>query len=99
MDVAHAEGDRVLELAAPEQLYDIVALLRDAERYVVESVGPRRSRHRARVVDARPPRKARPCRLRTVWQERSRARSLAQIKEPAMRQAKNQCRERKQEGA
>ncbi len=41
MDVAHTEGDRVIELDAPEQIYDIAALLRDTERYVVESVWSR----------------------------------------------------------
>ncbi len=38
MDVEHTEGDKVIELNAPEDLYDIAALLRDNERYVVESV-------------------------------------------------------------
>lgn len=38
MDVAHTEGDRVIELNAPEDLYAIAALLRDPERYVVESI-------------------------------------------------------------
>ena len=38
MDVNHTEGDRIIELDAPEQLYDIAALLRDPERYGVESV-------------------------------------------------------------
>jgi fructose 1,6-bisphosphate aldolase/phosphatase len=38
MDVSETEADRVIELRAPEQLYDIAVLLRDAERYVVESV-------------------------------------------------------------
>ena len=38
MDVSHTEGDRVIELCAPENLYDIATLLRDNERYVVESV-------------------------------------------------------------
>ena len=41
MDVSHVEGDRIIELDAPEQLYDIAALLRDNERYVVESVWSR----------------------------------------------------------
>ncbi|MBI1736797.1 MAG: fructose 1,6-bisphosphatase [Candidatus Rokubacteria bacterium] len=41
MDVSHAEADRVIELVAPEELYDIAALLRDPERYVVESVWSR----------------------------------------------------------
>lgn len=38
MDVTCAEADRVIELDAPEALYDIAALLRDPERYAVESV-------------------------------------------------------------
>ncbi len=41
MDVSHTEGDRVIELDAPEDLYAIAALLRDTERYVVESVWSR----------------------------------------------------------
>jgi fructose 1,6-bisphosphate aldolase/phosphatase len=41
MDVNHTEGDRVIELDAPEELYDIAALLRDPERFVVESVWSR----------------------------------------------------------
>ncbi len=41
MDVAHTEGDRVIDLSAPEDLYDIAALLRDQERFVVESIRSR----------------------------------------------------------
>ncbi|WP_455366778.1 fructose-1,6-bisphosphate aldolase/phosphatase [Kaarinaea lacus] len=41
MDVNYTEGDRLIELNAPEDLYDIAALLRDAERYVVESIWSR----------------------------------------------------------
>jgi fructose 1,6-bisphosphate aldolase/phosphatase len=41
MDVANTEGDRVIDLSAPEDLYDIAALLRDQERFVVESVRSR----------------------------------------------------------
>ncbi len=41
MDVSYTEGDRIIELNAPEDLYDIAALLRDPERYVVESVWSR----------------------------------------------------------
>lgn len=50
MDVACTEGDRVIELNAPEELYDIAALLRDAERYVVESVWSRATGEQAAVV-------------------------------------------------
>ncbi len=38
MDVSNTEGDRVIELNAPEDIYDIAALLRDNQKYVVESV-------------------------------------------------------------
>ncbi len=38
MDVSYTEGDRIIELNAPEDLYGIATLLRDTERYVVESV-------------------------------------------------------------
>ena len=38
MDVEYTEGDRVVELNAPEELYDIAALLRDNERFVVEAI-------------------------------------------------------------
>ena len=38
MDVSYTEGDKLIELNAPEELYDIAALLRDNERFVVESI-------------------------------------------------------------
>lgn len=41
MDVEHTEGDRIIDLNAPEDLYDIAALLRDQERFVVESIRSR----------------------------------------------------------
>jgi fructose 1,6-bisphosphate aldolase/phosphatase len=41
MDVNHAEGDRVIELNTPEEIYDLAALLRDNQRFVVESVWSR----------------------------------------------------------
>jgi fructose 1,6-bisphosphate aldolase/phosphatase len=47
MDVAHTEGDRVITLDAPEDLYAIAALLRDTERYVVESISSRRTGEQA----------------------------------------------------
>lgn len=50
MDVGHTEGDRVIELDAPEQLYAIAALLRDPERYVVESVWSRATGDQAVAV-------------------------------------------------
>ena len=41
MDVNNTEGDRIIELNAPEDMYDIATLLRDPERFVVESVWSR----------------------------------------------------------
>jgi fructose 1,6-bisphosphate aldolase/phosphatase len=41
MDVSHIGADRVIELDAPEELYDIAALLRDNQRFVVESIRSR----------------------------------------------------------
>jgi fructose 1,6-bisphosphate aldolase/phosphatase len=41
MDVGYTEGDRVIELQTPEEIYDLAALLRDNDRYVVESVWSR----------------------------------------------------------
>jgi fructose 1,6-bisphosphate aldolase/phosphatase len=38
MDVEHTEGDRVIELSAPIDLYDIASLLRDNQRFVIEHV-------------------------------------------------------------
>jgi fructose 1,6-bisphosphate aldolase/phosphatase len=50
MDVSHTAADRVIELDAPEEIYDIAALLRDPERYVIESVWSRASGHQAAAV-------------------------------------------------
>jgi len=50
MDVAYIEGDRIIELRAPEELYDIACLLRDNERFVVESVHSRATNEIAAVV-------------------------------------------------
>ncbi len=50
MDVSDTTGDRIIELNAPEELYDIAALLRDPERYVVESVWSRASGEQAVAV-------------------------------------------------
>ncbi|MFQ5691540.1 MAG: fructose-1,6-bisphosphate aldolase/phosphatase [Nitrospinota bacterium] len=41
LDVSYTEADRYIELDAPEDLYDIAALLRDTSRFVVESVHSR----------------------------------------------------------
>lgn len=50
MDVNHTEGDRVVTLEAPEDLYRLAALLRDTERFVVEAVYSRASGDQAAVA-------------------------------------------------
>ena len=50
MDVNHTEGDRVIELVTPEEIYDLAALLRDNERFVVESVWSRATGEQAVAV-------------------------------------------------
>ena len=50
MDVSYTEGDRVIELNSPEDLYDIAALLRDNQRFVVESIHSRNNDEIAGVV-------------------------------------------------
>jgi fructose 1,6-bisphosphate aldolase/phosphatase len=50
MDVSRTDADHVIELNAPEELYDIAALLRDPERYVVESVWSRATGEQAVAV-------------------------------------------------
>jgi fructose 1,6-bisphosphate aldolase/phosphatase len=50
MDVSYTEGDRVIELSAPEDLYSIATLLRDPERYVVESIWSRSTGEQAVAV-------------------------------------------------
>jgi len=50
MDVEHAEADKVIELNAPEDLYQIAALLRDGERFVVESIHSRDTGDQAAAV-------------------------------------------------
>ena len=50
MDVNYTEGDRVIELNTPENIYDIATLLRDPERFVVESIWSRASGEQAAAV-------------------------------------------------
>jgi len=50
MDVNYTEGDRFIDLNAPEDLYSLAALLRDNERYVVESIYSRHDGDQAAVV-------------------------------------------------
>ncbi|MBD3178217.1 MAG: fructose 1,6-bisphosphatase [Candidatus Latescibacteria bacterium] len=50
MDVSYTEGDRVITLDAPEDIYDIAALLRDNQRYVVEKIRSRKTGEIAAAV-------------------------------------------------
>jgi fructose 1,6-bisphosphate aldolase/phosphatase len=50
MDVAHSSGDRVVELDTPGDLHELAVLLRDPERFVVESVRSRATGELAAVV-------------------------------------------------
>jgi len=47
MDVAYTKGDRVIELNAPEDIYQIAALIRDNDRFVIESVESRDTKEQA----------------------------------------------------
>ncbi len=50
MDVSYTEADRVVKLNSPEDLYDIAALLRDQERFVVESIHSRNNGEQSTAV-------------------------------------------------
>lgn len=54
MDVNHTEGDRTIQIDTPEGIYDLAALLRDPERYVVASIHSRATgEHAAEVATSR----------------------------------------------
>ncbi|MBZ9571893.1 fructose 1,6-bisphosphatase [Patescibacteria group bacterium] len=38
MDVSYTKANKIIELNAPEEIYDIAVLLRDPERFVIESI-------------------------------------------------------------
>lgn len=50
IDVEHTENDKIIELNSPEELYDIAALLRDNERYVIESIYSRNTGNQGAVI-------------------------------------------------
>jgi fructose 1,6-bisphosphate aldolase/phosphatase len=50
MDVGYTAGDRVIDLQTPEDLHSLAALLRDNDRYVVESIWSRHDGEQAAVV-------------------------------------------------
>lgn len=47
IDVEHTETDKTINLNTPEEIYDIAALLRDNERYVIESIFSRNTGNQA----------------------------------------------------
>lgn len=50
MDVEHTKGDKVIDLNSPEDMYSIAALLRDNNRFVVESIHSRSTHDHAAAV-------------------------------------------------
>jgi fructose 1,6-bisphosphate aldolase/phosphatase len=50
IDVGFTEKDKVIDLQAPEEIYDIATLLRDNERYVIESIFSRNTGNQAAAV-------------------------------------------------
>ncbi len=47
IDVGYTEKDKIVDLNSPEDIYDIAALLRDNERYVIESIYSRNTGNQA----------------------------------------------------
>lgn len=50
MDVEYVDADRVVDVNVPEEMYDLAALLRDQERFVVEAVYSRKNNDQAASV-------------------------------------------------
>ncbi|MDH4223988.1 MAG: fructose-1,6-bisphosphate aldolase/phosphatase [candidate division Zixibacteria bacterium] len=50
MDVEYVDADRIIELNTPEEIYDIAALLRDNQRFVIESIHSRSTGEQASAV-------------------------------------------------
>lgn len=50
MDVEYVDADRVVDINVPEEMYDLAALLRDQERFVVEAVYSRKNNDQAASV-------------------------------------------------
>lgn len=50
MDVSYTKADRIIELNAPEEIYDIAALLRDNARFIVEAIYSRDTGQRVASV-------------------------------------------------
>ncbi len=47
MDVSYTKSDKIISLNAPEETYDIAALLRDPERFVIEKIVSRETGEQA----------------------------------------------------
>jgi fructose 1,6-bisphosphate aldolase/phosphatase len=50
MDVSYTDADKVITLYSPEELYDIAALLRDPERFVIEAIYSRETEEHSVAV-------------------------------------------------
>ncbi len=50
IDVEYTDQDKAIDLNSPEDIYDIAALLRDNERYVIESINSRSSGNQAVAI-------------------------------------------------
>lgn len=50
LDANYTEADRIIELSTPEDIYDIAALLRDLNRFLIESIYSRNSGKQAVAV-------------------------------------------------
>lgn len=50
MDLACIEEEKIIELKTPEEIYDVAVLLRDQERFAVQSIWSRASNEQASVI-------------------------------------------------
>ncbi|HZX10517.1 MAG TPA: fructose-1,6-bisphosphate aldolase/phosphatase [Acidobacteriota bacterium] len=50
IDVDYTEKDKIIDLNSPEDLYDLAALLRDGEKYVIESIFSRNTGNQAVAI-------------------------------------------------
>jgi fructose 1,6-bisphosphate aldolase/phosphatase len=50
MDVGCVDAEKIIELKTPEEIYDVAVLLRDQERFAVESVWSRATNEQAAVI-------------------------------------------------
>jgi fructose 1,6-bisphosphate aldolase/phosphatase len=50
IDVDYIEKDKIIDLVTPEEIYDIATLLRDNERYVIESIFARSTGNQAAAI-------------------------------------------------